>query len=101
AVGESQADRVLSLAAWPNPARGVVRLSYSLARGAAVRVELFDTAGRRLRTLLDAPLVLAGQHALTWDGRDARGRRAAPGVYLLRLASGAKTANARVVLCGQ
>ncbi len=49
-----------------------------------VTLEVFDTAGRRVRTLTDA-VYPAGEHAVRWDGATAPGRVPAAGVYLLRL----------------
>jgi hypothetical protein len=45
---------------------------------------VFDTHGRRLRTLLDG-WTAAGDHEARWDFRDDRGRAVPAGVYLIRL----------------
>ncbi len=80
---------VLQDVAWsPNPFNPRTTVRFALAREARVTVNLYDLRGRRLRHLHDGPLV-AGGHALTWDGsgrrrsscprrhlpRDGRGRR--------------------------
>jgi flagellar hook capping protein FlgD len=70
----------------PDPAAGPVQLAFTLPRAGAVRLDVLDAAGRRVRTLLDE-VRPAGAHRLMWDGRDAAGRRAPPGVYLVRLAA--------------
>ncbi len=72
-------------AAWPNPLVSGTRFATSLAERATVRLEVFDAAGRRVATPLDA-LLPAGTHTLAWDGRDADGARVADGVYFARLA---------------
>jgi flagellar hook assembly protein FlgD len=45
-----------------------------------------DVTGRAVRTLHDgrAP---AGRSVLSWDGRDAAGKRTAAGIYFFRLES--------------
>lgn len=86
-----------SLAPRTQPSRGVVTLDWSAGAGAGPRVlEIADVAGRVFRRATIADGAPAG--AWTWDGRDAAGRAAAPGIYFARLAGGAHGATARVVL---
>lgn len=66
----------------PNPSRGSVSLALELASSLAARVAIYDVQGRLVRTLLDG--TAAGAHTLTWDGRDASGRRTGAGVYFVR-----------------
>jgi hypothetical protein len=74
---------------WPNPfnAETTIVLPWSAGDDEAgdVRLEVFDLAGQRLRTLP----VMAGNGVFrsTWDGRDNLGRQAATGVYYYRLVS--------------
>jgi hypothetical protein len=79
--------RPLRLAVSPNPARGAARLALDLEAAAAVEVTVHDPAGRLVRRLLAGPLP-AGPSAIAWDGRDARGRPAASGLYFARVAAG-------------
>lgn len=67
----------------PNPGRAGAGLSirYHLA-AAVLEVRVYDASGRLVRTLRPAS---GAANALHWDGRDDRGREAAPGLYLLRL----------------
>lgn len=69
----------------PNPARSLARFAFTLPRAGAVRLELLDAQGRRVRTLLDGDAV-AGLHELAWDLRDERGGAVAAGLYFARLA---------------
>ena len=87
----ARAAPLLALApAAPNPSRGVTTLRFTLARRSAVRLELFDAGGRRVRGVEMGSLG-AGTHAVAWDGRDARGNPVAPGLYYARLSAGAQT----------
>ena len=70
---------------YPNPFNPETTLSFDLARPGAVRLELFDLAGRRVRTLC-AEALGAGAHQRRWDGRDETGRAAPSGAYYARLA---------------
>ena len=80
----------------PNPSRGRTAFALTLPAPAAARIELFDAAGRRVRTLLDG-LRPAGEHRVAWDGRDDRGALVAPGVYLVRARTAGFEATRRVV----
>lgn len=63
----------------PNPFRGRTRVMFSTAAPGHVRVELFDTGGRRVATPLDAVLG-AGRHEAAIDGS-----RLEPGLYFYRV----------------
>ena len=63
---------------------------------ARVRLSVFDMAGRQVRTLLDETLP-AGPHAASWDGNDARGASAPPGVYLVRAVTPTGESSVRAV----
>ena len=61
------------------------------------RLAIHDLAGREVRVLVDGDV--SGTTRAGWDGRDASGRRVAPGLYVARLdRSGGPGASIRVVL---
>ncbi len=74
-----------------NPFHGRLSFSLEAARSGPVSVEVFDVAGRRVRTLAAVELVDQAR-SLTWDGRDADGRTMPAGVYLIRARSGQEEA---------
>jgi flagellar hook assembly protein FlgD len=49
-----------------------------------VAVEIFDLAGRRVRTLVDGPFT-AGPHEFVWSGHDESDRRLPDGLYFARV----------------
>ena len=79
----------------PNPMRDRLAIAFSLARPVRVTLAIYGLDGRRVRTLADGSLP-AGPHALSWDGRDDRGRPVASGVYFCRLAAGGDVAVRRL-----
>jgi hypothetical protein len=81
----------------PNPFGGSTRIEFSVPRPSTVRLEVFDAAGQRVRTLRDA-LLPAGRHHAVWDGRDQRGARCAAGIYFARLSDGIRRAARKLVL---
>jgi hypothetical protein len=70
----------------PNPFNPSATVSFELAAPGWVKIEIYDLRGRVVRTLMSGNLT-ADRHAVTWDGRDERGRDVASGVYFFRLAT--------------
>lgn len=69
----------------PSPFRARTTLRYEIVDGTQpVTLDVFGPDGRRVRALVNAE-VGPGHHRATWDGRDARGRALAAGVYFVRL----------------
>jgi subtilisin family serine protease len=80
----------------PNPTTGSTRLAFTIAESGPAELALFDTAGRRVRTL-DTGFQSAGTHQSYWDGTDAEGRRVAAGIYFARLTARNRTDTVRLV----
>ncbi|MEZ5066291.1 MAG: FlgD immunoglobulin-like domain containing protein [bacterium] len=86
----------LSLRVTPNPFHTDTELRCLLPEAGRARIEIFDTSGRRVATLLDGP-VAAGERSLRWSGRNDRGQRVAAGVYFARLNAAGFTRSERVI----
>jgi hypothetical protein len=99
-LGPGNAPRLGLIA--PNPMRsaGVVagssRIAYELPRPAHVVLEIHDVRGARVRRLVDESRP-GGASIATWDGRDAEGRMAPAGLYLVRLVAEGHTERGRIV----
>jgi len=86
-----------SIAASPNPSRGVAHFSMTLARDVArARIDILDVRGRRVAALFDGALP-GGSHQFSWDGRN-EGSKAASGIYFARLEADGHVTSSRVVL---
>ena len=71
---------------FPSPARDDVSFEFALSTGdIRIALELYDARGRRVRQLVPTQLRPAGRYVETWNGRDARGDLAPPGMYFARL----------------
>lgn len=81
----------------PNPFNPSTTLSFTLARPGRVRIDVFDIAGRHVRTLIDEPRP-AGPGTVMWRGRDGRDREVASGAYVARLRAGDVVDTIRLVL---
>jgi hypothetical protein len=82
---------------WPNPSVTSMSLQLELPVRAMVTAEVVDVSGRRVAILLDGASFTAGAHRVTWDGRDAAGRHAAPGVYMMRVSAGSASTMSRII----
>ena len=72
-------------------------IRYQLSQRAPVVLEIRNTLGQRVRTLVNGEQS-TGQHAATWDGLDEAGRAAASGVYFYTLKTAEFTATRKLVL---
>lgn len=75
---------------YPNPANAQVTVPMHLAAAGLVRVEVVDATGRIQRVLADEAQA-SGTTLLTWDGRNAAGKRLSSGTYFIRLQAGPLT----------
>lgn len=86
----------LAVTSAPNPAGVRVDLALDLPRAAHVQVDVYDVAGRRIRTIHRGDLP-AGLRQLSWDGRLDDGSAAASGVYRYVVKAGGQEAVGRIV----
>jgi len=68
----------------PNPIGSGATLQFRLGAQTPVTIELYDLAGRRVRTLY-AGAADAGEHRLDFRTVDQAGRRIAAGIYFVRM----------------
>ena len=61
------------------------------------RLQVFDAAGRLVRTILDEHRSPGG-YVEAWDGRDGSGRQLAAGTYFYRLEAGGYREAKRMML---
>ncbi|MBM3330997.1 T9SS type A sorting domain-containing protein [candidate division WOR-3 bacterium] len=85
------------LEVWPNPSLGHVRLRFSLIAPSQARLEVFDFAGRLVKTAVQARLH-SGSHVVDWDGTDSRGHYVPAGVYFCNLVAEDRRFSRKVVL---
>ncbi len=81
----------------PNPFRSRCTMRVSTPGDERVTLTVHNPLGRKVRTLVNHPLK-AGIHQIQWDGRDMRGERVVPGVYVVNLIQGEFAASTRVTL---
>jgi hypothetical protein len=69
---------------FPNPFNPSTEISFEILVSSSVTLEIYDVSGRRTGAVALGSFG-PGVHRVRWDGRDARGRELASGVYFLRL----------------
>jgi len=72
---------------YPNPFNPSTRITFAVAEPARVKLEIFNSVGQRLRTLVNEHAI-PGFYEQTWDGKDDRGRALGAGIYFVRLEAG-------------
>lgn len=88
-----------TIRSYPNPMNHNARVEFDLATKGEVSLEIYDAAGRRVRSLLSRETLGSGPHSLTWDGKDDRGRRLPSGQYMYRLkTAGGKGSSEKVLV---
>ena len=82
---------------YPNPFNPVTTIPLAVPAGAKdVDLTIYNVLGQPIRHVWTGPLP-AGEHELTWDGRDAQGRSVAAGVYVYRLQVDEQTRTRKMV----
>ena len=82
----------------PNPFSARTAISYQLPAAARVRLALYNVLGQQVAVLADGPCA-AGEHTVSWDGRDRTGRPLPNGLYFFRLeVSGQRAAVQKALL---
>ncbi|MGH2570734.1 MAG: FlgD immunoglobulin-like domain containing protein, partial [bacterium] len=93
---EAEPVRPEALAIRPNPFRSAASIRWTAPRVGSVRIAVYDLSGRLVRVLENGERP-AGDGETAWDGRDARGRPVANGVYTVRIETADGTAMRKVV----
>jgi len=82
----------------PNPFNPTTSITWEQPWPAEVRLDVYDLAGRRVRTLVAGDWHDVGRHTAQWNGRDESGRSVATGVYVVRLRTAGAQASIRMAL---
>jgi hypothetical protein len=85
------------LPAQPSPFAGATTLGYDLPISGPATLQVYDLAGRQVRTLARESAASAGTHRVVWDGLDAQGRPAPAGIYVCRLDAGTASITERLI----
>lgn len=85
---------------YPNPFNPVTTIQFAIAGDKSpthVTLKIYNIAGQLVRTLVDEEKT-SGNYAITWDGRNNSGDKAASGIYFYQLKSKEFTETKRLTL---
>ncbi|MBI4149422.1 T9SS type A sorting domain-containing protein [Candidatus Woesearchaeota archaeon] len=82
---------------YPNPFNPMTSISYELPKAADVRLQIYNTAGQLVRTLINTRQE-EGRYTATWNGTNDHGERVASGIYIYRLDAGKFTTARKMAL---
>jgi hypothetical protein len=72
---------------YPNPFNPTTKIEFTLAKSGFVTLQIYDTLGRKVRTLVSEELS-SGYKSVIWDGKNDDGDDVASGVYFYQLKVG-------------
>jgi len=81
----------------PNPFNPTTSIAFSLPAESDVRLEVFSTSGRLVRTLVEG-VHEAGNHLVVWNGNDDAGKPAPSGIYFYRLITDEENSTKKMML---
>ncbi len=82
---------------FPNPFHPETTITYSVKASTPVVVEIYNVKGQKVKTLVNENKA-AGNHEVTWNGRDESGRSVTSGVYFYRMSAGSYSATRKMAL---
>ena len=82
----------------PNPFNPVTKIAYSVREAGPVVIEVYNVAGRVVRTLLRSELAAGTEGFVVWDGTDDAGEACASGVYFYRMTAPGFTEKRKMVM---
>lgn len=82
---------------YPNPFNPGTTFRYRLPSRSTVKLEIFNIAGEKIATILNANQN-SGYHEMQWDGRNDQGDLISSGVYIYRLSTGKQMQSRKMIL---
>jgi len=92
-----QSGQVSISSIYPNPFRTSVSVNLAVSKAEPLAVKVFNLKGQYVNTVFEG-FKSAGQHTLSWSGKDIYGRQSSPGIYFIRLESGSSVKQQKVLL---
>lgn len=82
---------------YPNPFNPQTNIRYNTAKAGLVNISVYNIRGQKVRELVNENKA-SGNHSISWDGNDAKGKAVASGVYYLRMVAGDKRDSKKITL---
>ncbi len=72
---------------FPNPFNNITQIQFTLSQNQHIRLKILDLTGKEVKTLVNNRME-TGNHEITWNGTNNRGKEVSSGVYLYELTDG-------------
>jgi hypothetical protein len=95
-VGPARSPSLIVADVYPNPFSGTAALSIQMATPSALQIDIFDVAGRRVRSIARYDAALS--HVVELSDRNDAGRLLASGVYFCRVRAAGETVTRKMVI---
>ncbi len=95
-VTPTRGPSLMSVDVYPNPFSSTAKLAIELTKPSSVEVDVFDVAGRKVRSISRAEGNL--EHVLALTDRDDAGQVLASGVYFVRVRAATGTVTRKIVI---
>jgi hypothetical protein len=83
---------------YPNPFNPTTTIRFSLPDQAQVSLEIFNTLGEKVRTLIHSETYQRGYYNVAWDGKDSNAKTAPSGMYFYRIVAGQNVKTVKMLL---
>lgn len=83
---------------FPNPARYETTISFQIEQKTAISLEIFNSTGTKVKTLLNKEVFNKGQHSILWTRDDNTGISVPNGIYFYKLTAGEQYAGRIIVM---
>lgn len=70
---------------YPNPFNPNTTISYNLTESGNVKIEIYNSLGKKIRTLLNREESAGKDKQILWNGKDDYGKSVSSGVYLYKI----------------
>jgi endonuclease I len=82
---------------YPNPFHAKTSIELELDKTGTLDLQVYNLKGQLVKTLFSGTKS-SGQHTITWNGTDLGGSPCSPGIYFIRLQSGTKSQQKKLLL---
>lgn len=86
----------IKLSAYPNPFNLSTKIEYEISTTQNVNISIYSLLGEKVKTLA-SKIQPAGIYAVKWDGKSDNNKLVCSGIYILRLRSGYKYLEKKIV----
>ncbi len=83
---------------YPNPFNPETTISFSLLKSEKVTLEIFNSLGQKVRTLISNQIKQAGRNVVKYDGMNDSGLKLSSGTYIYRLRAGSFSKSKRMII---